>query len=548
MGVPKVAGIETEYGIIILGANNYNPFLASQLVLNAYQQVGGPSIPMVYYHVQAKSSETKQETAETVSYSLSSLMLANGARYYIDHAHPEYCTPETLSARRVVAADKAGERIVARCLDAVNHNSILPDGQKVLIYKNNSDFKGNSYGCHENYLLSDDLFEDLLKHRSHIIYRYLLPFLISRVVICGAGKVGSENRTAPAPFQLSQRADFFETLMGIQTTHRRPLFNTRDEAHADETSLRRLHVILGDANMSEIATYLKIGTTQLVLHMLEDGFIKTDLTLAAPLHAFRQVSRDMSLAEPLLLEDGTLKTAADIQEAYLTMAEDYLTETGGSDEQWALWDRWAEMIDTIQAGNWQALATRLDWAIKRNLLERYLTSQATNWQQVCAWQPIFDTMISLGEHTADTLAVVKTLFAEADISWDDYPKQREVYYGLRRLDLEYHDIQRDTGLYYRLQDRGLLERLLDDSEIDSMIEGPPPDTRAWLRGKTVERFSASIVGADWSYLKLQPADSKTIYRLDLPDPLAGTEQELGRIWDQLRTPEQMFDYFRQHTP
>jgi Pup amidohydrolase len=572
MSIPKAAGIETEYGIIVRGDPASNPFWASQLVLSAHPSGGVTAIPTsMYYHGVYGSAQATVEAAATdiygdsslayapavgsaaaskaqvIQYGLGSLMLANGARFYIDHAHPEYCTPETLSPRRVVAADKAGERIVARCTAAANQGGMLPPGQQVLLYKNNSDQKGNSYGCHENYLLSVDLFENLLRRRTHLIFRYLLPFQISRVVLCGAGKVGYENRTAPATFQLAQRADFFEMLTGIQTTHRRPLFNQRDESHAAKNTFRRLHVILGDANLSEIATYLKIGTLQLVLHMIEDGFLAADLTLADPVGAFRQVSRDLTFREPLRLENGALMTALDIQETYLALAEQYLDERGGTDEQWHVWETWAAVLDALAAGDRDFLATRLDWAIKKNVLDRYLVTQNTTWETVAAWQPVIEAI--LAAPPAEEAALVRMLAAGAGLSPDDYAQQREIYFGLRRLDLEYHDIRADgdeAGLFYRLQARGLVERLLDDAEIEAMITQPPPDTRAWLRGKTVEKFAADIVGADWSYIKLRHPDpaANLVYRLELPNPLVGTEAELAGVWDGLHTPEDLMAIFR----
>jgi hypothetical protein len=565
MSVPKAAGIETEYGIFVWGTESFSPFLASQLVLNTYQTVGGPAIPMgVYYNVQTgdieeeadaeTSADEAKETEEdakpvTVLYGLGSLMLANGARFYIDHAHPEYCTPETLSPRGVVAADKAGERIVARCMNAANTNGLLPEGQRILIYKNNSDQKGNSYGCHENYLLSMTLFEDLLKRRSHIIFRYLLPFLVTRITFCGAGKVGYENKTARAAFQLAQRADFFETLIGLQTTYQRPLFNTRDESHTDSRTFRRLHVILGDANMSEISTYLKIGATQLVLHMIEDEFIKDDLMLAAPLDAFQQVSRDLTFQQTLELESGERMTALDIQDVYLEHAERYLTERDGTDEQWAVWERWADVVDTLRDSNAPPLSSQLDWAIKKNVMDRYLNTQGTTWDEVARWQPIIEKTLPTGD-----LSPAESAARYAGLTWDDYGQQREIYFTLRRLDLEYHDIRHsgpEAGLFYRLQNGGLVERLLTDAEIDQRVKDPPPDTRAWLRGRIVERFSRQVVGADWSYVKLQPIPhhiDSVVYQLEFPNPLVGTEQDMAQVWDQLRTPEQMFRYFRTGSP
>jgi len=592
MSIPKAAGIETEYGIITWGAPVFNPFQASQWVLNAYQRVGGPAISTWGYYgtttgeafnipdeddepdeddlfdeeelrnivkrippagtAPASGGNGSSQAAQNVTYGLGSLMLSNGARVYIDHAHPEYCTPETLSARGVVAADKAGERILERCVNAANRSGTLPPGEQIMVYKNNSDQKGTSYGCHENYLLSAELFENLLHRRSHIIYRYLLPFMISRVVICGAGKVGAENKTAAAGFQLSQRADFFEMLMGPQTTYRRPLFNTRDESHSDSGGYRRLHVILGDANMSEMATYLKIGTTQLVLHMIEDGYISADLTLADPVAAFQAVSRDLTFHQPLTLENGQQMTAVDLQEQYLGLAERYLNAGGGSDEQWAVWQQWADVVDALAVGNMPYLARRLDWAVKKTVLDRYLHGQGVTWDAVLDWMPVIEMVVGTEVTGQSSDSLARALADSAGLDWGDYEKQRELYFGLRRLDLEYHDIRStgdELGLFYRLQQRQLVERLLTDDEIAQRVTEPPDDTRAWLRGKIVEKFARHITALDWGYVKLRHPDESAnlVYRLEFPNPLVGTRADLDAVWGQFETPDQMFGYFYRGT-
>ncbi len=567
MSVPKAAGIETEYGIVIWGAATFSPYEVSQLVLDAYDVLdSGPAVSAVFVYgadeeeeegepvdqtgesgpEKNDASESDVETQSAV-YSLGSLMLSNGARFYIDHTHPEYCTPESVDARLVTAADKAGERILQRCVEAVNCSGSLPDGQRVAIYKNNSDGHGISYGCHENYLLSASLYEDLTRRRSHLIYRYFLPFLVSRVVICGAGKVGYENQTTPAVYQLSQRADFFETLVGLQTTYQRPLFNTRDEPHADPAVFRRLHVIPGDANMSELSTYLKIGTTQLVLSMIEDDAFSEDLTLRAPLEAYGQVSRDVTLRQPLPLEAGRMLTAIDLQEVYLDRAETYLNERGGTAAQWAVWEHWADALEALrdaqQNGDFSVLARRFDWAIKQHVLERYLKGQGTTWDEVGRWQPVIECGAIQGDPTA-----ARALASVARLNWSDYDQQREVYFGLRRLDLDYHAITSagdSAGLYYRLQRGGHVERLLDDTAIEDLTRQPPPDTRAWLRGHVVERFSQQILNVDWSYVQLRHPDPgrATIYRLELSNPLAGIASDLQEAWSRVQTPEQLFALF-----
>ena len=385
MNIPKMAaGIETEYGIMILGADLPDPFVASQLLLGAYWQIGSSPVPCSSYYpsptyAPSYDTATKQPSTEaenappasrsntgdrkrhrrkegeqsnqyphrTFSTRGTDLMLTNGARYYIDHGHPEYSTPECLSPRLLVAADKAGERILAACQHWVNATNSLPPDRQLLVYKNNTDYKNNSYGCHENYLLSTELFNNLLYRKLHLIFRYLLPFFVTRIIFCGAGKVGAENHTDPAGFQLSQRADFFETLFGLQTTQQRPLFNTRDEPHADPARYRRLHVILGDANIAEFSTFLKVGTMQLILQMMEDGFIRTDLTLSNPLSAIQTVSRDLTFRQPLQMEDGRQMTAVEVQQVYLDLAQQYLEQKDGSDEQWEVWEEWQDALSML---------------------------------------------------------------------------------------------------------------------------------------------------------------------------------------------------------
>jgi len=524
--------------------------------MNAYQNIGRNAVPCQPYITYPSSDITssfgvegsrpaiKTMTSERVRPTIPSLeraahdsrrasktdmtdiMLANGARFYIDHTHPEYSTPECLSPRLLVAADKAGERILAACQHWLNVTGGLPTGQSIRLYKNNSDYKGNSYGCHENYLLSTELFNDLLRRKPHLIFRYLFPFFISRTILCGSGKVGSENGTAHASFQLSQRADFFETLIGLDTTHERPLFNTRDEAHADPTRFRRLHVIIGDANMAEYSTYLKIGLTQLVLQMLEDSFIKEDLTLADPLDCMLTVSRDLTFQQPLTMEDGRSMTALDIQYIYLDLAHNYLSARDGSQEQWNILKKWEEALDMLP-DQWELLSTRFDWAIKKRLLDRYLTTQGASWEEVTAWQPVIEE--------PDTLGTAKERAKRADLTWGDYERQRKLYFALRRLDLEYHDVRYnpdlgETGLFYRLQQREAIERLVTDEEIQERIALPSPDTRSWLRGQSIARFPDVLVSADWSGMEFRLAD-REVY-LDLPDPLVNNEAETASILDQ----------------
>src|SRR5680860_1224394 len=306
MAVPKVCGIETEYGVTLRGAAESNPVLASSMLINAYvehRKVGwdfDDETPGRDARGFARAGSAPPE----VETHLVNTVLTNGARYYVDHAHPEYSTPECADALEVVCADKAGERILARSMQAAKR--LLGSGQEVVVYKNNSDGKGNSYGCHENYLVDRAVpFATLVRH--------LLPWFVTRQVFTGAGKVGGENGTGVTGYQLSQRADFFEEEVGLETTLKRPIVNTRDEPHADPQKYRRLHVIVGDANLCEVATYLKVGTTLIVLAMIEDDQLGDDLLLANPVSAIRHISHDPTLRRGVTMRDGRRATALEVQ-------------------------------------------------------------------------------------------------------------------------------------------------------------------------------------------------------------------------------------------
>src|SRR2546426_283872 len=267
MAIPKVMGIETEYGITVKNQPDFNPILSSLLLINSYETFRSSRVRWDYEaesplrdargfeYMEEKEGTSKEESR------LINLILSNGARFYVDHAHPEYSSPETTNPRDLVIWDRAGERILN--LSRQRAEAVSPPEQRILIYKNNTDNKGNSYGTHENYLMDRKVpFARIVQH--------MMPFFVTRQIFTGAGKVGAENNADPCDYQISQRADFLETEVGLETMHSRPIINTRDEPHADPEKYRRLHVIVGDANMSEGSNYLKVGTMAIVLRLAED--------------------------------------------------------------------------------------------------------------------------------------------------------------------------------------------------------------------------------------------------------------------------------------
>ncbi|MHB1139083.1 MAG: proteasome accessory factor PafA2 family protein, partial [Microthrixaceae bacterium] len=304
MAIPKILGIETEYGIVVRGAAESNPISSSSLLINAYlAALEGQRVGWDFEDEQpgndARDDARRLSIAPEIETHLVNAVLTNGARYYVDHAHPEFSAPECLDALEALRYDRAGEEILLRSMAAARH--LLPEGQEIVVYKNNSDGKGNSYGCHENYLMDRATpFNSIVAHAT--------THFVTRQIFIGAGKVGSEmpgTRRDEVPFQLTQRADFFEEQVGLETTLKRPIINTRDEPHADAQKYRRLHVIAGDANLSEVATFLKLGTTAIVLAMVEDDAIGEPMAFARPVSAMHHVSRDVSLSDPIEMADGS---------------------------------------------------------------------------------------------------------------------------------------------------------------------------------------------------------------------------------------------------
>jgi Pup amidohydrolase len=408
------------------------------------------------------------------------VILPNGARYYVDHAHPEYSTPECATPRGLVAHDKAGERILERSLQAVRE--LLPPGERLAVYKNNTDGKGNSYGCHENYLVNRAT-------PFARIVRDLTPFLVTRQIFTGAGKVGSESpreESRQVHYQLSQRPDFFEAEVGLETTLKRPIINTRDEPHADPEKYRRLHVIVGDANMSEVATFLKAGTTALVLKMIEDEFLP-DLSLESPVAAVHEVSWDTSCRQTVRLRDGRRLRALELQWEYLDLAKAYVKEMDPSASNGEVLTWWETVLGKIEDDP-LTLHRELDWVAKYRLLEAYRARDGLDWRS---------------------------------------PK-------LAMIDLQYHDIRQDKGLYYRLVDAGKVERMVAESEIQEAVGQPPDDTRAYFRGRCIARYPQSIAAASWDSI-IFDTGAEALQRVPTREPLRGTREHVEDLLEASET-------------
>lgn len=489
MAIPKTLGIETEYGIVHKGTDEPNPIAASSVLINAYLYDAGyrtderrESVHWDFIDespgIDARGYAPTGAMPPDVETHLVNAVLTNGARYYVDHAHPELSTPECADARSIVLYDRAAELIAAQSMVAARQ--LLPEGEELVLYKNNSDGKGNSYGCHENYLVDRATpFGRIVKHCT--------AHFITRQIFTGAGKVGSEvsgMRTDEVPYQLTQRADFFEEEVGLETTLKRPIINTRDEPHADARKYRRLHVIVGDANPSQVATFLKVGTSALVLAMTEDDALTREFTFANPVPTMRQVSHDLSLAEPLQLDDGSTVTALEVQWELYDQSKKYVedrgTENVGGEVAFEVLDRWERTLTGLETDP-MSLADQIDWVAKYRLIDGYRERH--------------------------------------DLDWDDA--------RLRAMDIQYSDMRPDKSLSARVG----LETLVDDADAAIAATEPPHDTRAFFRGRCLQKFPDAVVAANWDSLVFD-IGTEALRRVPMMEPLRGTEAHVGTLFEE----------------
>ncbi len=506
MAIPKVMGTEIEFGIAARStehagpAPGLDPVANCVLLVNAYCEEQSLRILWDYdqenpladargFQVDGEKYTPNQQ--ENIARNKT---LENGARYYVDHAHPEYSCPEVTNPRDLVIYERAGERILEISRQAAS--ALLKPGTELLIHKNNSDRKGNSYGCHENYLVDR-------RTSFKQIAEQLIPFFVSRQVYAGSGKVGSENHAEPCDYQLSQRADFFETEVALDTMVKRPIINTRDEPHADREKYRRLHVIVGDSNMSEYTIWLRQGATALVLAMIEDGAVDIDLALRDPVRAIREVSHDPTLRREVELINGRRLTALQLQREYLEMALRYTSRRAVSavemgPPEWApeLLSHWGEVLDTLERDP-MALSDRLDWVIKKALVEGFMERKGLDWR---------DSRVSM-------------------------------------LDLQYHDLRPERGLYYLMEREGKVRRVVSDREIQRAVHTPPEDTRAYFRGACLKHYGDQVFGVNWDSISFS-VDDEPIKRVLMAEPLKGSKLHVQELIENSENTAQLVKNLR----
>lgn len=404
----------------------------------------------------------------------SNVFLENGARLYLDvGSHPEYATPECDDIAEVVAHDKAGERILEGLVVGAEER-LEEEGirGKIYVFKNNTDSAGNSYGCHENYLVS--------RHKDfHRTVDVLIPFLVTRQIFVGAGKLSQTPRGTG--YSIAQRADHIWEGVSSATTRSRPIINTRDEPHADAERYRRLHVIAGDSNMSEYATFVKMGTMVALLQMIERDVVFRDLTLENPIRAIREVSHDTSCTRKLRLANGRELSALDIQWEYLDRAMRFSRSPGFPPQVQAAVDRWEHLLTGLEKDP-MTLDREVDWVMKYKLLERYSTKRDI---------PMSDPRMSM-------------------------------------MDLAYHDVDRTRGLYYMMESAGLTDRMVTDERVAEAVIKPPQTTRARLRGAFIKAAKARKrdFTVDWVHLKLNDQAQRTVM---CKDPFKSEDERVDKL-------------------
>lgn len=493
MSVHRVMGIETEYGISVLGHPTVNPTASSSRIVNAYgryalpaaRRGGGWDYALESPLRDARGFDMSRADADptqlTDDPAMANVVLTNGSRLYVDHAHPELSTPEVTNPRDAVRWDRAGVAIMQKAMELTAEE---PDAQPVVLYKNNTDNKGASYGCHENYLMARQTpFAEIV--------RIMTPFFITRQVFTGAGRLGVGQDGRTLAYQISQRADFFEVEVGLETTLKRPIINTRDEPHADPEKYRRLHVIVGDANMSDVATFLKMGTTAIVLSLLESGVLTTtDLWPQNPVREMHKVSHDTSLEHRVTLASGRRLTALEMQMEFLKLAHQHCQMDDPATKE--VLDEWTRVLADLRQDP-DTCADRVDWVAKRTLLEGFRRRETLEWSS---------------------------------------PR-------LQLIDLQYSDLRPGRGLAAKLEERGRMRRLFTDDQVRAAMTDPPRDTRAYFRGECIRRFPESIAAASWDSVVFDIPGRESLQRVPLLDPLRGTHEHVHALLESSADAERL---------
>ncbi len=532
MAIEKVKGIETEWGIGVKSKCSFKP-----AEIQHFQRM--INIVKDFFEMSADSTERAIYEIENLdridrSYHLSRNsrfhhnLLPNGSRLYIDGPHLEYSTPECISAKTLVAADMAGEAIVDMAKSILNEK-LARDGKELIVYKDNTDRSGNAYGCHENYLVLREAFDRITSLRS-LEAGYLASFFICRIIFTGAGKMGVEDvwekkRIGHSVFQISQRADFMQVISSNDTMVKRGILNTRNEALADENRFGRLHVIVGDANLAEVANYMKVGITSIVLKMIEDGFLKGDLAVTDPVSSIKLVSKDLTCREPLLETTGGRRISSlDLSEEFFQLAREYFSRVvEPTAEEEDLLRLWEETNNDFRTDNKGRLRRRFDWQTKLGLFQDFLEDLGVPWKDI---------------------------------------KKREFKDGRRRLkidtflhlkDILYHRMDKEKGLYWGCKEDGDVEEIIDREQILELMKNPPPECRSYFRGRCISELFSEIETVDWHEIvfKAKQKRRRNFFlffaepRIALGNPAWGGRKDVERILNQAENAEELIELLKE---
>ncbi len=464
MKLNRIMGLENEYGISsLLGTD---PITLSTRLVNAYAKFLYSNRNIRWdYDLENPLRDargfdlTRSEADPTLltdeDQTIANIVIHNGARFYVDHAHPEYSSPETTNAFDAVKWDLAGDLIIRKAIE-LDKTSYPND--PIRIFKNNIDNKGASYGTHENYLMSR-------KTEFSKIIHSLTPFLVTRQIFTGAGRIGIGQIPTSDDFQISQRADYIETLVGLETTLRRPIINTRDEPHADSKIYRRLHLILGDANRCDYANILKLGTTDIVISMIENGYLEDfDYELKDPVNTLKKVSRDTDLKYKFSLMNGSLTSAIDVQKTYLERAIDFNNNEFKSKYFDEIIKLWSEVLNLLE-NDQEKLIGKIDWITKKNLIDKI---ESNDRKQL--------------------------------------------------MDIQYSEITNSNSVFEVLKKNKIVHQLFEESDISECESNPPLETRAWFRGNMLKKYSDYISAASWDNVILDLDPNKSLLRISTTDP------------------------------
>lgn len=560
----RIVGLETEYALLHYPKNPSRQKTLSGTEIFEIMNKVMDSAGIVRLYEEKFYPETRSEPFSSFEdrrrYTMKKnrMFLENGARFYLDTGdHPEYATPECRSAIDILTYDKAGERIVEE-LNVLTENRLRSEGNPCDIYlcKNNIDIRGNTYGCHENYLMPR---RDPRHNESSffkLVIRQLIPFLITRQIFSGAGKVITGNKLG---YQISQRADFIDSELSSDTTFRRGIINSRDEPLSKIDKYRRLHILVGDSNLSEMATFLKVGTAMQVLRLIEEEGIGDGMTIEDPILALREISHDPDCRIKLKMVDGSYRSPMEIQRYYLQRVGAFLEARGeaGEKETALVLEHWERTLDTIERDPLE-LREQVDWVAKRWMTNRYLERAGSSYQELNRWVYFIKRMKSLRledslfyhhrkEKAFDVPSFLKNRMSQGDyielkrhvryseIAFEDYFRIHRIYHNLLKMDITFHDIRRDRGLFYQMVDKGLADSF-DYPGFEAAVAKartePPRNTRAKIRGDFIKLLDRTKLKGAVNWDSISVHDVK-LRKINLTSPFHSSKKNVKELFREL---------------